>query len=114
MRRTLSNRVRKKFIMQINRILVATLLSFAAVGAMSQELDRDHSTFVSTRTRAAVEAEAQNARASGQWVPGGDVREAAVGANVDASATTLTRQDVKNQVAAARAAHQLPRIGELM
>ena len=100
--------------MQVSRILAATLLSVAAAGAMAQEIDRDTSTFVSSRTRQAVKAEAQNARLAGQWLPGGDIREAAVAPAVGTSVLALSRQDVRSQVAAARAAHQLPRAGELM
>jgi hypothetical protein len=105
---------RKKITMQVSQLLAATLLSVAAAGAMAQEIDRDQSTFVSTRSRAGVEAEAQNARAQGlaHWASGGEIRDTAVAAPVPVVA--LTRQEVKNQVAAARAAHQLPRAGELM
>ena len=102
--------------MQVTRILSAAVLSLVTLGAMAQEIDRTTDTFTATRTRAAVVAEAQNARAqsAGQWASGGELRDAAPAATVDATAVALTRQDVRNQVAAARAAHQLPRAGELM
>ena len=102
--------------MQVTRILAAAVLSFVTLGAMAQEIDRTPDTFTATRTRAAVVAEAQNARArgAGQWASGGELRDAAPAATVAATAVALTRQDVRNQVAAARAAHQLPRVGELM
>ena len=104
----------KKFIMQVSRLLAAALLSVAAAGAMAQEIDRDASTFVSTRSRHAVKAEAQNARLAGQWLPGGELREVGVAPAVGGPVVALTRQEVRSQVAAARAAHQLPRNGELM
>ena len=100
--------------MQVTRIVAAALLSVAAAGAMAQELDRTPSTFVSTRTSEAVKAEAQNARISGQWLAGGELREAAIAPTVDAAVVALTRQDVKNQIATARAAHRLLPGGELM
>ncbi len=100
--------------MQVSRILAAALFSVAAAGAMAQEIDHDKSTFVSTRTREAVKAEAQNARITGQWQPGGEIREIAVAPAVGGSTQALTRQEVRSQVAAARAAHQLPRFGEVM
>ena len=100
--------------MQVSRILAAALLSVAAAGAMAQELDRDTSTFVSTRTRAAVEAEAQNAEASGQWNRGGENRDPVFADTKLAHAPQLTRAQVRDQVAAARAAHQLPRVGDMM
>jgi len=101
--------------MQVTKIIAAAFLSVAAVGAMAQELDHDRSTFVSQRSRAAVEAEAQNARAQGpsQWASGGELRDAAPVSTIHAPAVALTRQEVKAQVAAARAAHQLPRNGEI-
>ncbi len=102
--------------MQATRILAAALLSFATLGAMAQEIDRTPSTFTSTRTRAAVVAETQNARAAGagHWASGGELRDASPVAAVEAPAVALTRQDVRAQVASARAAHQLPRAGDLM
>ncbi len=100
--------------MQVTRIIAAVLLSVAAVGTMAQELDRPSSAFASTRTTEAVKAEAQNARLTGQWLPGGELREAAVAPAVDAAAVALTRQEVKRQVATARAAHRLLLGGELM
>jgi hypothetical protein len=102
--------------MQVRQLLAAAFLSVAAVGAMAQELDHDHSTFISTRSRAAVEAEAQNARAQGlsHWASGGEIRDSASVATVRAPAVALTRQQVRQDVATARAAHQLPRAGELM
>jgi hypothetical protein len=102
--------------MQVTRILSAAVLSFVTLGAMAQEIDRTPSTFTSTRSRAAVIAEAQNARAEGltHWASGGELRDGAPSALVVAPAVVLTRQDVRNQVATARAAHQLPRVGELM
>lgn len=100
--------------MQVSRLLAAALLSVAAAGAMAQEIDRDTSNFVSTRSREAVKAEAQNARLAGQWLPGGELREVSVAPAVSAPVVALTRQEVRSQVASARAAHQLPRNGELM
>jgi hypothetical protein len=102
--------------MQVARILTAAALSLVTLGAMAQEIDRTPSTFTSTRTRAAVVAEAQNARAAGasHWASGGELRDATPVAAVDSTAVALTRQDVRQQVAQARAAHQLPRGGELM
>lgn len=105
--------------MQATRLFAAALLTLAAAGAMAQEIDSRDQRFAaaaaSTRTREAVQAEARNARLAGEWLPGGDVREAVAAAPaVATTATALSRQDVKNQVAAARAARQLPRAGELM
>ena len=108
--------VRKKFIMQVTRILSAAILSFVTLGAMAQEIDRSASPSASTRSAAAVRAEAQNARAEGpaHWASGGELRDATPVDAVDSTAVALTRQDVRGQVAQARAAHQLPRVGELM
>ena len=102
--------------MQVARLLSAAVLSFVTLGAMAQEIDRTPSTFTSVRTRAAVMAEAQNARADGaaHWTSGGERNDAAPAPAVEAAAVALTRQEVRNQVAAARAAHQLPRAGDLM
>ncbi len=102
--------------MQVTRILSAAVLSFATLGAMAQEIDRTPSTFTSTRTRAAVMAEAQNARVAGaaHWTSGGELNNATAVPSLEAPTVALTRQDVRNQVAAARAAHQLPRVGDLM
>ena len=102
--------------MQVTRILAAAVLSLAAAGAMAQEIDRSsptQSAFTSQRTRAAVEAEAQNARAEGpgHWASGGELSEAMPAVAVQGQ--TPTRQQVKAEVAAARAAHQLPRYGEI-
>lgn len=81
---------------------------------MAQKLDRASSTFVSTRSSEAVKAEAQNARIAGQWLPGGEAREAVLAPAGYAAAIAVTRQDVKSQVAATRVAHRLPLGGELM
>jgi len=115
-RRTSSTPEGKKFIMQATRLLAAALLAVAAVGAMAQEIDaRDQNvaaSAVSGRTREAVTAEVRNARLAGTWVPSAELRDAAVAPPV--APTAATRQDVKRQLAAARATHQLPRSGELM
>ena len=100
--------------MQVTRILAAAVLSVAAAGAMAQEIDHTPSApFVSQRTRAAVEAEAQNARAAGpsHWASGGELNAATPAVVIDAQ--VATRQQVKAELAAARTAHQLQRIGEI-
>ena len=101
--------------MQVTRILAAAILSVAAAGAMAQEIDRAPSApFVSQRTRAAVEAEAQNARAAGpsHWASGGELN-AATPAVIVVDSQVATRQQVKAELALARASHQLPRVGEI-
>jgi hypothetical protein len=100
--------------MQATRLIAAALLSVAAAGAMAQELDWATPSFVSTRSSEAVKAEARNTRVAGQWLPGGEAREAAVAPAVEAPAVALTRQEVKRQVAVARAAHRLTLGGESM
>ena len=100
--------------MQATRILAAAVLSLAAAGAMAQEIDRAPSApFVSQRTRAAVEAEAQNARVAGpsHWASGGERSDATPVITV--STQVATRQQVKAELAVARAAHQLARTGEI-
>ena len=100
--------------MQATRILAAAVLSLAAAGAMAQEIDHTPSApFVSQRTRAAVEAEAQNARLAGpsHWASGGERSDATPVITV--STQVATRQQVKAELALARAAHQLPRVGEI-
>ena len=101
--------------MQATRILAAAVLSIAAAGAMAQEVEWSSPQPASTsqRTRAAVRAEAQNARAAGpsHWASGGELSEATPAATVQAH--TPTREQVKAELAAARAAHQLPRYGEM-
>ena len=102
--------------MQVTRILSAAILSFVTLGAMAQEIDRSSTqpAFTSQRTRAAIRAEAQNARAEGpgHWASGGELSEATPAFSVSMSAAQ-TRQEVRAQVAAARAAHQLPHYGEM-
>ena len=100
--------------MQVTRILAAAVLSIAAAGAMAQEIDRTaQAPFVSQRTRAAVEAEAQNARVAGpsHWASGGELNAAAPVVVIDTQ--VATRQQVKAELAAARATHQLARAGEI-
>jgi len=100
--------------MQATRILAAAVLSLAAAGAMAQEIDHTPSApFVSQRSRAAVEAEAQNARLEGasHWASGGERNDA--NAVITVNTQVATRQQVKAELALARAAHQLPRIGEI-
>ncbi len=102
--------------MQATRILAAAL-SLAAASAMAQEVEwsspQPAPTPTTQRTRAAVRAEAQNARAAGpsHWASGGELSEATPAATVQAHAPT--REQVKAELAAARAAHQLPRYGEM-
>jgi hypothetical protein len=102
--------------MQVTRTLVAALLSFAAAGTMAHELEwsQPEPATTSQRTREAVRAEAQNARAQGpsHWASGGELSEATPAISVRA-APAPTREQVKAQLAAARAAHELPRYGEL-
>ena len=100
--------------MQVIRILAAAVLSVAAAGAMAQEIDRSSpAPFVSQRTRAAVEAEAQNARVAGpsHWASGGELNAATPAVVVESR--VATRQEVKAELASARAAHLLPRNGEI-
>ena len=101
--------------MQATRILAAAALSIAAAGAMAQEVEWSSPQPAPTtqRTRAAVRAEAQNARAAGpsHWASGGELSEATPAATVQAHPPT--REQVKAELAAARAAHQLPRYGKM-
>jgi len=104
--------------MQVRTLLAAVLLAATAAGAMAQEIDpRDQhiaAAAQSLRTREAVKAEVRNTREAGQWQPAGELNAAVAVPVVGSPAVALSRQDVRTQVAAARAAHQLPRAGELM
>jgi len=107
--------------MQVRKLFAAALLfvsAFGAVGAMAQDgranpLDIAKVDTHGERSREAVVAELRNVQAQGQWHAAGELGEAPVVATVPQTATRLTREKVKAEVAVARAKHEL-RVGELL
>ena len=112
---------RKKFIMLVRQILTAALLAVTAVGAMSQEIDRSETlqarTLAATqaqgqaqgRSRESVKAEVRNLQAQGQLARVGELSEAPVVTAVPdtAYASSLTRAQVKSELAQWRATHKM-------
>jgi hypothetical protein len=110
--------------MQVRQLFAAALLAVTAVGAMSQEIDRSETlaarSIASTqaapaaRTRESVRAETRNLQAQGQLKVVGERADAVAVPVVPnaAYASGITRGEVKAELAAWRATHQL-RVGEL-
>ena len=68
----------------------------------------------SERSREAVRAELRNVQAVGELKVVGELSDAPVGPIVvPSSGAVLTRAEVRNQVAIARARHELPRNGDV-
>jgi hypothetical protein len=108
--------------MQVRQIAAAALVSLSAFGAASAMAQDSFTNALGTtsysthseRSREAVVAELRNAQARGTWRPTGEIGERAIAPAVPAPPAVLTRAQVRSDVAQARAAHQLPRVGELM
>ena len=100
------------------RLAIATLLAVAGASAFAGTVGEYAPLATkaeSLRSREAVIAEVLNLRAQGELAIGGELSDAvAVAPAAALQAPVLTRADVKAQVTAARAAHALPRNGELM
>jgi hypothetical protein len=107
--------------MQVRQLIAAALVSvsaFGAAGAMAQDsvtnaVGTTSYPVQSQRSRESVIAELRSAQASGQWHPTGEVGDTPIAA-LREQASTVSRSEVKADVAQARANHQLPRVGELM
>jgi len=109
--------------MQTSRILTAAAiaLAFSATGAFAADGCRtiangvqrcDGGPSQGERSRDAVVAELHNAEANGKMNRVGEMAEAPVSDPVPAPAVALTRAQVKQQLALARANHQMPPIGD--
>ncbi len=91
-------------------IVVSLFVASFALPVAAQEIVEFDDHFVSTRTRAEVQAEAATAAAAGQLVPTGEAMEYPMLASAP---STLTRSEVRAEVARAAAAGELNQQGEI-
>ena len=104
--------------MQVRQVIAAALLAVTAVGAMSQEIDREETlqgkslaaaqAAKSERTRASVVAELHNLQAAGQLKSVGErAEDSAAPIVTQTEVAGRTRADVKNELAQWRQTHKL-------
>jgi diphthamide synthase (EF-2-diphthine--ammonia ligase) len=90
--------------------ILASLLASFALPVAAQEIIEFDDHFVSTRTRAEVQAEAATAAAAGQVEPMGEAIEYPT---LVSASSTRTRAEVRAEVARAAAAGELNMQGEI-
>ena len=109
--------------MQVRQVIAAALLAVTAVGAMSQEIDRNETLQGKSlaaaaqvandgRTRASVVAETRNLQADGELKIVGERADASAVAVVPQTQYARSRADVKAELAQWRQTHKLV-VGEL-
>ncbi len=91
-------------------VFVSLFVASFALPVAAQEIIEFNDHFVSTRTRAEVQAEAASAAAAGQVEPTGEAMEYPT---LVSAPSTLTRAEVKAELARAAAAGELNMQGEI-
>ncbi|TMG98419.1 MAG: DUF4148 domain-containing protein [Betaproteobacteria bacterium] len=94
--------------MQVKQLIALSALALAGTAVLADDITPEPAPFVSTRTRAEVKAEVQQARARGELQPAGE-EDVVVAAP---QRSTLTRAAVKAEVLQARANGELIPAGE--
>src|SRR5881409_3378669 len=90
-------------LMQVKQLIALSALALAGTAVLADDITPEPAPFVSTRTRAEVKAEVQQARARGELQPAGE-EDVVVAAP---QRSTLTRAAVKAEVLQARANGEL-------
>jgi hypothetical protein len=95
--------------MQVKQLIALSALALAGTAALADDITIDNTPFVSTRSRAEVKADVQQARAHGELLAAG---EGDAATSAERGTSTLARSAVKAEVLQARAGGQLLPAGE--